>query len=118
MQISLSAMFHAMADPARRTILKRLAGGPTSVGELARPLAMTAPAVSHHLKVLQRAGLVNRQVEGQTRVISLRPEGLTEMQNWLRELHRFWSDRFDNLDLQLRAGMDRECKAGKDNRDE
>lgn len=108
MQISLSATFHAMADPARRTIMQRLADGPTSVGELARPLDMTAPAVSHHLKVLQRAGLVDRKVDGQTRLISLRPEGLTEMESWLRELRRYWSEKFDTLEQQLQAGMDRE----------
>ena len=89
MQVSLSARFKAMADPARRTILKRLTGGPASVGELARPLNMTAPAVSHHLKVLEHAGLVARRVDGQMRFISLRPEGLAEMENCLKNLHRF-----------------------------
>lgn len=114
MSDSLSDNFHAMADPARRSILRRLAHGSAPVGELARPLNMTAPAVSHHLKVLERARLVERRVDGQMRVISLKPEGLAEMEKWLRELHRFWSDSFDRLDQQLKASADREREKGDD----
>lgn len=108
MPTELNASFHAMADPARRSILRQLATGAASVGDLAQPLDMTAPAVSHHLKVLERAGLVSRKVNGQIRMISLRPEGLTEMESWLGELRRFWSTSFDNLDQQLQATMDAE----------
>jgi DNA-binding transcriptional ArsR family regulator len=107
MQNSLSLTFQAMSDPARRAILMRLSTGAAPVGELARPLAMTAPAVSHHLKVLERAGLVERRADGQQRVISLKPEGFQEMERWLRDLHRFWATGFDRLDAQLKAQMDR-----------
>jgi len=114
MQISLSSSFHAMADPARRSILSQLAKGPKSVGALAEPLDMTAPAVSHHLKVLEQAGLIDRRVNGQMRVLSLRPEGLAEMESWLHDLHRFWNDKFDRLDQQLKAGTDRERELSGD----
>ena len=105
---TLSLTFQAMSDPARRAILQRLAGGSAPVGELARPLEMTAPAVSHHLKVLERAGLVERRAEGQQRVISLRPEGLEEMDSWISDLQRFWTKSFDRLDAQLQAQADRQ----------
>lgn len=108
MSNSLSLIFQAMSDPARRSILQRLATGAAPVGELARPLDMTAPAVSHHLKVLERAGLVERRTDGQHRVISLRQEGFSEMEDWLRDLQRFWASGFDRLDAQLKAQMDRE----------
>ena len=71
-QDAMSSAFQAMSDPTRRAILSQLAGGTCTVGELAHPLDLTAPAVSHHLKVLERAGLVSRQVCGQHRLISLR----------------------------------------------
>lgn len=101
MSDQLSSTFRAMSDPARRAILARLATGQATVGELSRPLAMTAPAVSHHLKVLERAGLVSRQARGQHRLISLRPDRLREAATWLDELERFWETSFDRLEAEL-----------------
>ena len=97
----LSMTFQAMSDPARRAILARLASGTATVGELASPLAMTAPAVSHHLRVLERAGLVTRRARGQHRLISLEPGGFGEALGWLDRLRRFWDESFDRLDAEL-----------------
>jgi len=108
MQDRLSSTFHAMADPARRAILARLSTGATTVGELSRPLDMTAPAVSHHLKVLERAGLVDRKTMGQHRIISLKPERLRAATDWLEELHAFWQTSFERLDVELAAHAKRE----------
>jgi len=99
----LSATFQAMSDPARRAILRQLAAGTASVGELARPLELTPPAVSHHLKVLERAGLVTRRAVGQHRFITLEPGPLGEAAGWLDELRRFWGESFDRLDAELGA---------------
>jgi DNA-binding transcriptional ArsR family regulator len=99
----LSSTFQAMSDPARRAILAQLSEGAATVGELSKPLALTAPAVSHHLKVLERAGLVSRRAIGQHRLITLKPERLREAAGWLDDLKTFWSDSFDRLDAELAA---------------
>ena len=104
MHDNLSSTFQAMSDPARRAILRQLAGGTASVGELARPLDLTAPAVSHHLKVLERAGLVSRRAVGQHRYITLEPGRLREAAGWLDDLKRFWGESFDRLEAELAAG--------------
>lgn len=108
MQDHLSPTFRAMADPARRAILARLSSGATTVGELSRPLDMTAPAVSHHLKVLEKAGLVSRRTLGQHRLISLRPERLKAATDWLEKLQAFWEESFDRLDAELAAQQNRD----------
>lgn len=98
----LSATFAALADPTRRAILARLAQGETSVGELARPFAMSGPAVTKHLKVLERAGLISRGRAAQQRPAKLEPEALKAASAWLDAYRRFWDGKFDDLDLYLK----------------
>jgi DNA-binding transcriptional ArsR family regulator len=99
---ALSATFAALADPTRRAILARLARGETSVGELARPFAMSGPAVTKHLKVLERAGLISRGRTAQQRPAKLEPEALKAASEWLEAYRRFWEEKFDELDLYLK----------------
>ena len=97
----LDATFAALADPTRRAILARLADGEASVMELAAPFAMTQPAISKHLKVLERAGLVSRGKEAQRRPCRLEAEPLREANAWLERYRRFWEGRFQHLDALL-----------------
>lgn len=97
----LSATFAALADPTRRAILARLARGETSVGELARPFAMSGPAVTKHLKVLERAGLISRGRTAQQRPAKLEPAALAAASAWLDAYRRFWEGKFDDLDTYL-----------------
>lgn len=106
MALDLTTTFQAMADPTRRAILAQLATGPRPVADLARPLEMTAPAVSHHLKVLEKAGLVHRRVDGQQRFISLAPDRMEQAEAWLRDLRHFWNDRLDALEAHLTSQGD------------
>jgi len=94
----LDAIFAALADPTRRAILSRLANGPASVNELAAPFDISQPAVSKHLKVLERAGLVGRGVDEQRRPASLRAEKLADAVDWLEEFRAFWGTSFARLD--------------------
>jgi DNA-binding transcriptional ArsR family regulator len=98
----LSATFAALADPTRRAILARLALGETSVTELAAPFDMSLPAVSKHLKVLERAGLVARGREAQWRPCRLEARPLKAATDWLEDYRRFWEQSFDRLDEYLR----------------
>ena|SRR5579864_6732755 len=91
----------ALADPTRRAILARLARGETSVTELAKPFAMSLPAVSKHLKVLERAGLIVRGREAQRRPCRLQAAPLRELTAWLESYRRFWDEKFDRLDAHL-----------------
>jgi len=93
----LNATFSALADPTRRAILARLAAGEASVNELAEPFAMSLPAVSKHLKVLERAGLISRSRAAQWRPCRLAPEPLKEASEWLDEYRQFWDESLDNL---------------------
>jgi DNA-binding transcriptional ArsR family regulator len=93
----LSAVFGALADPTRRAILARLASGEASVTELAEPFPMSLPAVSKHLKTLERAGLISRGREAQWRPCRLAPEALKEAAEWLDAYRRFWDESLDNL---------------------
>jgi DNA-binding transcriptional ArsR family regulator len=93
----LSATFGALADPTRRAILARLATGEASVTELAEPFRMSLPAVSKHLKVLERAGLIQRGRAAQWRPCRLAPEPLKEAAEWLEDYRRFWDESLDNL---------------------
>lgn len=99
---SLSATFGALADPTRRAILARLSLGEASVTELAEPFDMSLPAVSKHLKVLERAGLISRGREAQWRPCRLAAEPLKDATDWLDEFRRFWDESFDRLAEHLR----------------
>lgn len=98
----LSATFAALADPTRRAILARLALGETSVKELAEPFEMTAPAISKHLKVLEKAGLISRGRDAQWRPCKLEPQALKSVDEWLERYRRLWEERFDRLEEYLR----------------
>jgi len=93
----LDATFSALADPTRRAILGRLAAGEASVLELARPFDMSLPAISKHLKVLERAGLITRGREAQWRPCRLRAQPLKGASEWLEQYRRLWEERFDRL---------------------
>jgi DNA-binding transcriptional ArsR family regulator len=97
----LSATFSALADPTRRAILARLALGTTSVSELAEPFAMSLPAVSKHLKVLEHAGLITRSRDAQTRPCKLEAIALKSVDDWLAEYRRLWEQRLDRLEDYL-----------------
>jgi DNA-binding transcriptional ArsR family regulator len=98
----LDATFLALADPTRRAIIGRLALGDATVNELAEPFAMTLPAVSKHLKVLERCGLISRSRRAQFRPCHLEGAALDAAESWIEENRRLWSDRFDKLDAHLR----------------
>lgn len=93
----LSATFAALADPTRRAILARLARGDAPVSELARPFAMSAPAISRHLRVLSRAGLIERQVQARWRICRLRGQELRLAHDWLDQYRRYWEQSLDRL---------------------
>jgi DNA-binding transcriptional ArsR family regulator len=97
----LSSTFAALADPTRRAILARLMSGKASVTELAEPFQMTMPAVSKHLKVLERAGLIARGREAQWRPCRLDGEPLRDVAEWMEPYRRFWDESFDRLDEYL-----------------
>lgn len=99
----LDKTFAALSDPTRRAIVERLADGEASVTELAAPFAMSLPAVSKHLKVLERAGLISRGRKAQWRPCRLEPEPLKEASDWLEEYRRLWEERLDRLDEYLRT---------------
>jgi len=98
----LSAKFAALADPTRRAILARLCEGSASVNDLAEPFDMSLPAVSKHLKVLEKAGLIRRGREAQWRPARLEPMGLKGVAEWLDHYRRFWDASFDRLDAYLK----------------
>ena len=112
----LDAVFAALADPTRRAILARLASGETSVSELAEPFAMSLPAVSKHLKVLERAGLIARGREAQWRPCRLEAIRLKEVADWVERYRRFWEQSFDRLDDYLRKLQTKEKKHGRKQR--
>src|SRR4051812_24101924 len=97
----LDATFAALADPTRRAILARLAAGESSVTELAKPFAMSQPAISKHLKVLERAGLVTLGRDAQRRPRRLEAQPLAEASGWLESYRRFWEESFERLDTLL-----------------
>jgi DNA-binding transcriptional ArsR family regulator len=97
----LDATFAALADPTRRAILARLATGQASVTELAEPFTMSQPAISKHLKVLERAGLISRGREAQRRPCRLEATALAEADEWLEGYRRLWEDNFQRLDALL-----------------
>jgi DNA-binding transcriptional ArsR family regulator len=109
----LSTTFSALADPTRRAILARLALGETSVTELAEPFDMSLPAVSKHLKVLERAGLITRSRTAQWRPCRIEVNALKNVDDWLEEYRRLWEQRFDRLDNYLRELQAKEKKNGR-----
>ncbi len=98
----LSTTFAALADPTRRAILARLASGEASVTELAKPLKMTMPAVTKHLKVLERGGLIKRSRHAQWRPCRLEAAPLKEISDWIEKYRQFWEQSFDRLDQYLK----------------
>ena len=113
---SLSATFAALADPTRRAILARLASGECSVTALAEPFDMSMPAVSKHLRVLERAGLIARGREAQWRPCRLEPAPLKEVAEWAERYRAIWEQRFDRLDTYLKELETREKKNGRKRR--
>jgi DNA-binding transcriptional ArsR family regulator len=107
---TLDAVFAALADPTRRAIHARLADGDASVNELAEPFAMSQPAISKHLKVLERAGLVSHGIDAQRRPRKLEPARLEEANAWLEGYRQLWEARFEKLDALLEV-MKREASA-------
>jgi DNA-binding transcriptional ArsR family regulator len=99
----LSATFSALADPTRRAILARLASGEASVTEIAEPFDISLPAVSRHLKVLEKAGLVSRGRSAQWRPVKLDPAPLRDAAGWIDHYRRFWEESLDRLDAYLTA---------------
>ena len=99
----LSVVFGALADPTRRAILTRLTAGDATVAELAAPFAVSQPAISRHLKVLERAGLISRRRRATARLSHLEAEPLREATAWLARYQEYWDERFDQLDALLDA---------------
>ena len=110
----LDAVFAALADPTRRAILSRLAAGEASVNELAAPFEMSQPAVSKHLKVLERAGLIERDIDRQRRPARLKAEPMAAAVRWLDEFKQFWSSSFDQLDGLLEELKNSGAKEARD----
>jgi len=109
----LSTTFAALADPTRRAVLARLASGEVSVTELAEPFKMSLPAVSKHLKVLERAGLIARGRDAQWRPCRLEAAPLKDVADWVGEYKRFWAESFDRLDDYLQVLKEKEKKHGR-----
>ena len=109
----LSATFAALSDPTRRAILARLASSEASVTELAEPFAMSMPAISKHLKVLERAGLIARGREAQWRPCRIEPGPLKDVADWLEHYRCFWDESFDRLDEYLSELKKKEKKHGR-----
>jgi DNA-binding transcriptional ArsR family regulator len=110
---NLSVTFGALADPTRRAILARLASGEATVSELAEPFEMSGPAISRHLKVLERAGLIARWRQAQWRPCQLKAEPLRAAADWLDTYRRFWEESLDRLDDYLRELQTKEKKHGR-----
>ncbi|HYN00696.1 MAG TPA: metalloregulator ArsR/SmtB family transcription factor [Aestuariivirgaceae bacterium] len=109
----LDATFAALSDPTRRAILARLASGEATVTELAQPFAMTQPAISKHLKVLERAGLISRGREAQRRPCRIEGKALADASGWLENYRRIWEGSFQRLDALLDELKTQEKKRGR-----
>lgn len=110
---ALDSVFFALADPTRRAIIDRLSRGEATVKELSEPFDISLPGISKHLKVLERAGLIERGREAQWRPCRLRPQPLRDVHDWIEHYRRFWEARFDRLDAylqQVQAGKKRPAK--------
>ena len=114
--VQLDATFAALADPTRRAILARLASGQASVAELAEPFSMTQPAISKHLRVLERAGLISRGRDAQRRPRKLEAKPLAEASEWLERYRQFWEGNFQRLDALLNELQPGDKKRGPHSR--
>ena len=117
----MSVTFAALSDPTRRAILERLASGEASVTELAAPFAMSAPAITKHLKVLERAGLISRSRDAQWRPCKLEAKPLQDASDWIEQYRQYWEESFDRLDdylkeLQSEAPKSKEKNDGRSTR--
>lgn len=110
----LDDVFYALSDPTRREILGRLTEGEATVKEIAGPFNMSLPAVSKHLKVLERAGLLVRQVDGRTHRMRLQPDGLKTASEWVDHYRRFWEVQFDRLSAFLDVATSRTAESHTD----
>ncbi|WP_255551261.1 metalloregulator ArsR/SmtB family transcription factor [Sporosarcina sp. E16_8] len=104
----LNEIFHALADPTRREIIHMMAQKERTVSELAEPFDMSLAAISKHIKVLERANLVKRNITGRTHICSINAESLSRASEWLRFYEKFWSNRFDILESELLKAKNRE----------
>jgi DNA-binding transcriptional ArsR family regulator len=107
----LDSVFHALGDPTRRRMLRALAGGQRTVGQLAEPFAISLAAASKHIKALEHAGLIRREVRGRTHLCRLEPGPLAAAHDWLGFYERFWTDRLDVLERLLREEDARQASA-------
>ncbi len=114
--MNLDHTFAALADPIRRAIVSRLAAGDATVLELAEPFDVSLPAISKHLKVLERAGLITRGKDAQRRPCSLRGESLSAVVEWAEHTQRAWEERFDRLDVHLREMQQTQAQEKKHGR--
>ena len=103
----LDSMFAALADPARRAVIARLARGPASVSDLAKPLAMSLPAITPHIKLLEESGFVTSKKIGRVRTCELAPKRLKAAQNWLEQQRHAWEARFDAMDAFVLSQRDK-----------
>jgi DNA-binding transcriptional ArsR family regulator len=110
----LTTTFAALADPTRRAILARLSRGEATVSELAAPFDMSLPAISKHLKVLQRAGLIEQGRQAQWRPCRLKPERLRDVSDWIGQYQRYWEESFDRLGDYLRELQEQDKGPGKE----
>jgi DNA-binding transcriptional ArsR family regulator len=99
----LDRVFHALADPTRRAMLRRLTAGESSIGDLAAPFSMSFAAASKHVRVLESAGLLARRIAGRTHLCRIEPQPLATADEWLRFYERYWNERFDALETALAA---------------
>jgi DNA-binding transcriptional ArsR family regulator len=114
----LSPVFHALGDATRRRMLRELAAGERTVGELAQPFAISLAAASKHIKVLEGAGLIRREVRGRTHLCRLDPGPLASAHEWLSFYERFWTDRLDLLERLLRQEDERQSPTHKEGDDQ
>lgn len=112
----LNAVFHALGDATRRQMLRKLASGERTVGELAEPFAISLAAASKHIKALEKAGLIRREVRGRTHLCRLDPAPLASAQQWLSFYERFWTERLDVLERLLRKETARQAAVPKKRR--
>jgi len=111
----LSETFYALTDPTRRSMLERLSARELSAGELARPYRVSLPAISKHLRVLERAGLVHRHIEGRVHRFRVDPRNTRKAMEWLKKYQRFWESQFDALEKYMTELMESEKKKEKEN---
>jgi DNA-binding transcriptional ArsR family regulator len=103
-EADLDGVFHALADPTRRAMLRRLATGPAKIGDLAEPFPISLAAVSKHVKVLEEAGLISKQAEGRAHICRIEPNALRDAGEWLDFYERFWTEQFDTLEALIDNG--------------